>query len=254
MKVASLSYGKDSLRMIDTIMEHGYPLDKVLHTEIWATDTISADLPPMVEFKQKADEILKARYGITVERVRAKRTFEEQFYVVKGARAKPKNQGKIYGFPRILGSWCVGMQKTKPMEQAKKGCTGEYIGYAIDEKNPTRQEKVAEYLANGHPIRIFPLVDRNITEQECYDWCKNNDLLSPIYTDSARGGCWFCPKQSLPQLRFLRQNYPEYWSLLLKWDRDNPWGDFNIRYTVAGLEQRFFEETSQLSIFKEAIP
>ncbi len=34
MKIASLSYGKDSLKMLDVIMEHGYPLDKVIHAEI----------------------------------------------------------------------------------------------------------------------------------------------------------------------------------------------------------------------------
>lgn len=237
--------------MLDTIMENDYPLDKVIHAEIWATDTIPADLPPMVEFKAKADDILKSRYGIEVEHVRAKVTYEEQFYHVKGERAKPKNRGKIYGFPAIIGSWCVGKLKTVPLSQSKKNCTAEYIGYAVDEKNVTRQEKITDYLHNGHPTRVFPLVDHNITEQECFDWCEKNDLLSPIYSTTTRGGCWFCHKQSLPQLRLLRKNYPELWAKLLAWDKDNPWGDFNKRNSVAELDNRFFEEESQITILEE---
>ncbi len=176
----------------------------------------------MIEFKARADEILKSRYGIVVEHFKGNRTFEEQFYYVKGARAKPENQGKIYGFPAMLGSWCVGMLKRPALQKGKKGMTGEYIGYAIDEKNQKRQEKVADYLANGHPTRIYPLADHNITEKECFDWCKENDLLSPIYDQSTRGGCWFCHKQPLQQLRILRKTYPELWAKLLEWDLDNP--------------------------------
>ena len=40
-----------------------------MHAEVWATDTIPADLPPMVEFKEKADRIIKERWGIDVEHI-----------------------------------------------------------------------------------------------------------------------------------------------------------------------------------------
>ena len=56
--VLSLSYGKDSLACIGAINELGWPLDRILHCEIWATREINADLPPMVQFKEKADEII----------------------------------------------------------------------------------------------------------------------------------------------------------------------------------------------------
>lgn len=65
----SLSYGKDSLACLGAIEKLGLPLDKIVHAEVWATDTIPADLPPMVEFKTKADKIIKERYGIEVEHV-----------------------------------------------------------------------------------------------------------------------------------------------------------------------------------------
>ena len=76
--VLSLSYGKDSLACLGAIEKLGWPLDRIVHAEVWATDTIPADLPPMVEFKAKADEIIKQRYGIEVEHVCAMSTERER--------------------------------------------------------------------------------------------------------------------------------------------------------------------------------
>lgn len=47
--VASLSYGKDSLAMLHVITDvlH-WQLDRIVTADVWATDTIPADLPPMV--------------------------------------------------------------------------------------------------------------------------------------------------------------------------------------------------------------
>ena len=77
--ILSLSYGKDSLACLGAIEKLGWKLDRIVHAEIWATDTISADLPPMVEFKKKADAIIKERYGIEVEHI----------YAVRGGSGTP---------------------------------------------------------------------------------------------------------------------------------------------------------------------
>lgn len=77
--VLSLSYGKDSLACLGAIKELGLPLDRIVHAEVWATDTIHADLPEMVEFKKKADKIILDRYGIEVEHIRSKWSFESFF-------------------------------------------------------------------------------------------------------------------------------------------------------------------------------
>lgn len=71
--ILSLSYGKDSIACLEAIKELGYPLDRIIHAEVWATDTIPADLPPMVEFKAYADKIIKEKYGIEVEHICAVR-------------------------------------------------------------------------------------------------------------------------------------------------------------------------------------
>ena len=84
--ILSLSYGKDSLACLGAIEQLGLPLTRIVHAEVWATDTIPVDLPPMVEFKAKADDIIKRRWGIDVEHVRNKKSYEDVFYskVVRG--------------------------------------------------------------------------------------------------------------------------------------------------------------------------
>ena len=71
--ILSLSYGKDSLACLGAIEQLGWQLDRIVHAEVWATDTIPADLPPMVEFKTYADRIIKERYGFDVEHICAVR-------------------------------------------------------------------------------------------------------------------------------------------------------------------------------------
>ena len=74
MNVLSLSYGKDSLACLGACELLGMPIDRIVHAEVWATDTIPADLPPMVDFKKHADKIIKERWGIEVEHICALKT------------------------------------------------------------------------------------------------------------------------------------------------------------------------------------
>lgn len=120
--ILSLSYGKDSLACLGAIEKLGWPLDRIVHAEVWATDTIPADLPPMVEFKAKADRIIKERYGFDVEHIYATRngeklTYEKLFYHVpkrkKGGRIE---DGSSAGFPYQKGAWCNDRLKTNPLD------------------------------------------------------------------------------------------------------------------------------------------
>lgn len=112
--VLSISYGKDSLACLGAIEQLGLPLDRIIHSEVWATDDIPADPPPMVEFKAKADQIIKERWGIEVEHLCAmkdgeKLTYEKLFYHVPNRRAKRNTDdwgGRPKGFPLTLRSWC----------------------------------------------------------------------------------------------------------------------------------------------------
>lgn len=212
--ILSLSYGKDSLACLGAIEQLGLPLDRIVHAEVWATDTIPADLPPMVEFKKKADAIIKERYGIVVEHYKAKHCFESAFYRKRGDTGRAtKFDGKMYGWPMRKGQWCLQQLKLPALSKATKGECIQYIGIAIDEPNR---------FGNLTDKKRSPLVEIGWTEAMCRKWCEDNDLLSPIYTNATRGGCWFCHNQGVDQLRLLRKNYPDLWQLMLKWDDDSP--------------------------------
>ena len=256
-RVLSLSYGKDSLACLGAIEQLGLPLDRIIHAEVWATDTIPADLPEMVEFKKKADAIIKDRYGIEVEHISSEVSYEEQFY--KRRFNKKKEIDCIYGFPCIRGAWCNDRLKTGLLNKINKGniC---YIGIASDE--PNRFHNLTDE-------KISPLVEAGWAEDMCREWCIKNDLLSPIYTTATRGGCWFCHNQSISQLRLLRKNYPELWRLLLKWDTDSPVSfkpdghtvhDFDLRFRIedeglidpkATFRWSMLDDDLQYTIFKD---
>lgn len=103
--IASISYGKDSLAMLEVIAEHSLPLDRIIHVEIMATATIPADLPPMMEFKAKADEIIKNRYGKSVEHIHAPKSYEDYFYYVnRGKRAKIEAKYMVSHYRKGIGA------------------------------------------------------------------------------------------------------------------------------------------------------
>lgn len=164
--ILNLSYGKDSIACLEAIHQLGYPLDRIIHAEVWATDTIPTDLPPMIEFKARADEIIKQRYGLTVEHVTAtnregeKLSYEKQFFTMRHNKRIGKDC--IYGFPMLRGVWCNSKLKCQPLESVSK----EHI--RDDVSNSSREQRVnvniVQYLGiaadeperkSGIPVRVW---------------------------------------------------------------------------------------------------
>lgn len=68
----------------------------------------------------------------------------------------------------------------KQVEKHQRCSNKQYIGIAYDE--PKRYERLDKEKC------IAPLYDLKITEKEAMEICRKNDLLSPIYKTSFRGG------------------------------------------------------------------
>ena len=210
--------------MLEVIRLHKLPLDRIVHVEIMATETIPAEFPSVMEWKAYADQKIFERYGIQVEHIKAKKTFEDLFYSVP--KRKPKNQhrqGEIRGFPSLRSQWCSKELKVNLLKQLNRGNV-QYIGIAADEVK--RHGQLTEYIRS-------PLVEYGVTEAECMTICRSLDLLAPNYLQAKRSGCWFCPAQPVDQLRKLRKQHQDLWELLVKWDKDSP-----IPFRHAGLGKR----------------
>lgn len=149
--VACISHGKDSLAMLRAIKLLGLPLHRIVTSDVWATQDIPADLPPMWEWKKEADKIIKELYGIEVEHICAmqkpsqnvqverereygaqgagrflRHTYESMFYTTVCERGK--SAGNIKGFPLKIGEWCKKLKFEKVnirryiLSEISKGC------------------------------------------------------------------------------------------------------------------------------------
>lgn len=231
--IASISYGKDSLKMLDVIKTRGLPLDRIITFDIWATDTILAEFPEVTEFKKRMDTYIKEKYGIEVEHFCAtdkngeKITYEKIFY---STFKKGREKGQIYGFPLQGGAWCNSRLKIKARSQGTKREDVSYVGIAYDEK---KRHKII------NEKTVAPLVDFGIDEDLCGLHCKYEGILSPTYESSYRDGCWFCHNQGVDQLRLLRKKYPQLWELLLEWDKDSRTSFRADGHTVHDYDRRF---------------
>lgn len=181
----------------------------------------------MVEFKAKADKIIRERWGIEVEHWRARRSYQDVFYMT--CESEGERGGKIYGWPYQRGPWCNSRLKQNVLERLPRDSV-QYIGIAADE--PSRFHTLSD-------TKRSPLVELGWKKADCRQWSEENGLLSPIYTTATRGGCWFCHNQGVGQLRLLRKNYPDLWALMLKWDKDSPVTFHADGHTVHDFDRRF---------------
>lgn len=262
--IARISHGKDSLKMLDVIITRGLPLDRITTTDVWATDTIRGEYPEMVKFKTRVDEYIWRKYKIEVEHLCAMRdgkklTYESLFYHVPkrksgggassdsqpygGHGANPlsseMSEPQINGFPFLIGSWCKKLKIRFSGCPATRGGKNivEYLGITADE--PKRFGQLNERIR-------APLVEFGIEEELCGLHCKYEGILVPTYESSFRDGCWMCHNQGVKQLRHLRKNYPELWSILMKWDTDSPVSFKPDGHSVHDYDRRFQLEDEHL--------
>lgn len=233
--IASCSFGKDSLAMILTIIEHGLPLDEVVYCEVMYDSTISGEYPEHADFiHNKAIPILELVYGLKVRVLRDKTTYKEQ---CTRLRSKGKYTGTPVGFPMRRGPWCNNL-KMRPIRAYNKEQTDdvhEYVGIAIDEP---------ERLARLTPNKSSPLADYGITEKMAVKICREHYLLSPIYQNQVRNGCWFCHNARLAAIKDLWKNYPDLWAELRLIQTISK-VSFKQDHTIFDLEKRFAKEEAQ---------
>lgn len=215
-RVASCSFGKDSLVAIDAEMESGGIIDEALYCRVMFDDETSAEFPEHEEWiYEHAIPLLKSRYGIKTTIIQDTFNYCECFYRVF---EEGKNVGRIYGFPFLKGPWCNSRLKMAPINRWKTQAGGDctfVVGIEADEEMRSHKKTVRN--------KALPLVAQGITKDKVFEIARNRDLLSPAYgEDRDRLGCWFCHNQKVGELRKLRAMHPELWKKLLALDADSP--------------------------------
>jgi hypothetical protein len=130
------------------------------------------------------------------------------------------------------GGTCKKIFPVPPQDEGREINIVHYIGIAADE--PLR---IKRHISK--PDMILPLVQIGWDEALCGLESQYMDMLSPTYETGERDGCWFCHNQGVKQLRRLRHDYPDLWSLMLKWDSDSPVSFHPDGHTVHDYERRF---------------
>ena len=208
MYIASCSFGKDSIASILLALEHNEPLDRVVFAEVMFghENGISGEVPEHIDWIYSTAIPKLESMGVKVDVVRGKKDYK--WFFTNQIRNGRYN-GKLYGFP--LGGMCVINRecKMRPIRDYYKGFGDcdivQYVGIASDEPNR---------LARLKPNQVSLLAKYGYTEKMAYDLCRDCELLSPIYENRSRGGCFFCPNAKLREFIHLRKNNPELWDEL----------------------------------------
>ena len=173
--IARISYGKDSLKMLDVIKSRGLPLDRITTTDVWATDTIPAYLPPLAAFRDRMDQWIWDKYHIKVEHLCSrnkdgtKRTYEQMFYHVpvrknsQSVQVERERERQARFNLRIPG-FMVQMVSGLPQE----GCTG-FKGLSKDSQESQQSTGVRNSKFVGSAIKGFPLSRKGNGVKWCQD-------------------------------------------------------------------------------------
>lgn len=209
INVMCWSGGKDSTACIilDHIYEHSINLILISLNYFDKKKGIYADHPQHIEFIFKAKSVFED-WGYKVEIVSSDKDYKYWFYKQRTRKGSHNERiGKYYGW--LIGGMCkMNGEKTKPIKQYLKKLKNyvEYVGIGVDEK-----ERLIR-LYNRNQISL--LEKYNFTTSMAYELCKSYNLLSPLYTNRKRQGCWFCPNASFNEFAEIKKKYPFLWQEL----------------------------------------
>lgn len=250
--VVSLSGGKDSTCLLLLMIERGMPIDAVI-----SADT-GMEFPEMYEHLARLDEHLYRECGLHITTLRHPQGFEYLMFDAPQQQERAierriaNGQPLIgYGWPAMQVRWCTGQLKTHLIDKEatrlkQKHQVRHYVGIAADEAHRCKD-------------LCYPLVDWGITEAEALRICYDRGFdFGGLYQIYRRASCWCCPLQRIGELRKLRQHHPELWARLREMDaraieqfKGSPLGCFKDGWSVEELEQRFYAEDMQLSLFDD---
>ena len=230
--IASISFGKDSLAMLLSLLSREEKLDEVIFYDT------GMEFKSIYDIRDKIIVLLKER-NIKYTELKPKYSFE---YMMFDKPVKHRNGTYSNGY-----SWCGGRcrwgttEKNKTISKYLKENYGEdykeYIGIAYDEQNRIKN--------NEH--KLYPLIDLNMTEKDCLEFCYSQGYYWEedgirLYDILDRVSCWCCANKNLKELRNYYNYLPTYWNKLKVFQEKTDRPFKNNKYTIFDLEKRFESE------------
>lgn len=220
--IVSLSGGKDSTAMLLRMIEEQYPIDEILFCDT------GMEFPDLYAHLN----LVEQKTGHKITRLKSPLGFDYYFSEHTPKRKNPAlKQYRGMSWPGPQARWCTGRLKTDIINQHLKKYAEDfevvqYIGIAADEAQRVKEHR-------------YPLVEWGMTERDCLRYCYERGYdWGGLYEIFKRVSCWCCPLQSLPELKKLREHYPELWAKLREMD-DSTWRTFKEDYSVRRLDVRF---------------
>lgn len=233
--IASVSWGKDSLAMLLTLIDRGYPLNEVVFYDN------GMEFEAIYHMRDQTLPLLE-RLGIKYTELEPERPFLFDM-LERPVYSKQKGSHKGYG-------WCGGLcrwgttEKLKAIDKyAEERDAIVYVGIAADETPRLRKER--------KPYKIFPLAVFGMTEAGCLKYCYSAGYFwlegaIRLYDVLDRVSCWCCCNKNLRELRNMYIYLPEYWERLKDLQRkiDRPMKGFYKGQPcgVFELDERFARE------------
>lgn len=224
-RVASVSFGKDSLAMLILLFETRSLLDEVVFVDT------GKEFQSIYRNRDIVAKECESR-GVKFTTLSFEQPFDWYFDSRPFVR---KNGEEARGY-----SWCGGVCRwgTRLKKELLDKYTKDsivYIGFAVDEEQRILRDK--------NPLHRFPLRDFGRTEKDClricysrgYSW--NEDGVE-LYNVLNRVSCWCCRNKNLEELKAYYQHLPKYWEALKEMQMRTPI-PFRKNESVFDLEKRF---------------
>lgn len=202
-RVASVSWGKDSLAMLHMMIDEGCHLDEVVFYDTGAEfDAIYRERDRMLP--------LLAGRGIRYTELRPSRPF---FFDMLAKEVRKRDGSVQHGY-----GWCGGpcrwgtSAKQRALDQYTKSKGAEVmVGIAADEARRIGRERPA--------WKRLPLVEWGMTEADCLDMCygRGHEWAEDgvrLYDVLDRVSCWCCRNKNLKELAAMREHLPRYYGRL----------------------------------------
>lgn len=220
INVVSFSGGRDSTALLLLMLEHNYPIDKIVFVDF------GKEFPQLYAHIEKVKQYIKPIQIVTL-------SLDYDYYLGDYKKVRGKLKGSYgYGFPDFNHRWCTSLKVRTIHNYIKDPNAMYYLGICHDEP-----QRLKTYYN-----KIYLLDEFGLSEDDALQYCYAKGFTwDGLYESFVRASCWCCPFKRMDELRLLYRDFPFLWQQLEEM-QNKSWRKFTSIYTVQQLTQKFKQE------------